>query len=216
MLGNSFAILTSRTSWFLPYAIKLSEIIKEEVAKAEVFTDYNDIPDQFEIVFILSYFKLIPVAYLKKRKHNLVVHESALPQGKGWAPLFWQILEGKNSIPIVLFEAGEEVDSGPVFFQSTIELNGTELNEEIREKQANATIDLCLNFVKAYPNVERSEQSGESTFYPKRTAEDSRLDLDKTLGEQFNLLRIVNNNDYPAYFHFNGEKYIVKIFKDKK
>ena len=50
-------------------------------------------------------FKIIEKEFLSKHKHNIAVHESSLPKGRGWAPLFWQILEGKNTMPIVLFEA---------------------------------------------------------------------------------------------------------------
>jgi len=50
------------------------------------------------IVFILGYHKIIKKEYLKNNKYNIVVHESDLPKGKGWVPLFWQILEGKNEI----------------------------------------------------------------------------------------------------------------------
>jgi methionyl-tRNA formyltransferase len=30
------------------------------------------------------------------------VHESALPQGQGWSPMTWQILEGASPIPVTL------------------------------------------------------------------------------------------------------------------
>jgi hypothetical protein len=39
------------------------------------------------------------------------------------------------------------------------------------------------------------------------------LNLDLTLREQFNLLRVVDNERYPAYFELNGIKYVIKINK---
>jgi len=53
-----------------------------------------------EFCFYLSYGKIVSKDMLSRFKHNLVVHESDLPQGKGWSPLTWQILEGKNRIPV--------------------------------------------------------------------------------------------------------------------
>lgn len=32
--------------------------------------------------------------------------------------------------------------------------------------------------------------------------------------EQFNLLRIADNENYPAFFILNGQKYILKIYKE--
>ena len=55
---------------------------------------------------------------------------------------------------------------------------------------------------------------GKGSFYRKRTPEDSELDIDKTIREQFNLLRAVDNNRYPAFFKLNGQKYTLKIFRD--
>ena len=34
--------------------------------------------------------------------------------------------------------------------------------------------------------------------------------------EQFNLLRIVDNNSYPAFFFYKNKKYIIKIFNATK
>ena len=59
--------------------------------------------------------------------NTLVVHESELPKGHGWAPMTWQILEGKKQIPVTLLEAQNAVDSGQVYLREYIELKGTEL-----------------------------------------------------------------------------------------
>ncbi|WP_287162823.1 hypothetical protein, partial [Clostridium sp.] len=64
-----------------------------------------------------------------------------------------------------------------------------------------------------YPNIKGKPQQGESSFYIKRGPKDSKLDINKTIKEQFNLLRIVDNERYPAYFMFNNKKYIVRIYK---
>ena len=42
----------------------------------------------------------------------------------------------------------------------------------------------------------------------------TQVDLDQTLEQQFNLLRTVDNNDYPAFFVKDGRKYILKIYHD--
>jgi methionyl-tRNA formyltransferase len=211
---KSFAILTSEQSWFIPFAHQLSAELNSRGFITGVFHEYEKIPERFETVFILSYFKVIGSQILKQHNLNLVVHESNLPEGKGWAPLFWQILEGKNLIPVVLFEATEQVDSGDVYLKDKIELNGTELNQEIRLKQAEATIRLCINFAEMYPGITAVKQTGESTYYKRRTPKDSELDIDKTIREQFNLLRISENEEYPAFFYHKNQKYIIKIYKE--
>jgi methionyl-tRNA formyltransferase len=204
------AILTTENQWFIPYAEELAKIIKG----SKLFLNHKDIKESFDIVFILSYHKIIEKEFLKYHKHNIVIHASALPKGKGWAPMFWQILEGKNKIPFSMFEASIGVDDGDIYMQKNLLLTGYELNYELRDKQAKFTMDMCLEFIKDYEIYKiPTKQSGEESFYAKRGAVDSELDILKSIDEQFNLLRIVDNDFYPAFFYKNGEKYILKIEK---
>ena len=115
-----------------------------------------------------------------------------------------------------MIEASDGVDSGDIYMQEVLKLTGNELNEELRAKQAKLTIQMCLEFVNSYEKYKIPfKQSGDESFYLKRDKEDSRLDVDKTIKEQFNLLRIVNNSNYPAYFDLDGNRYVLKIELDK-
>lgn len=202
------AILTSPGQWFENYAKKLSE----KLADAPVYLEHTKINNSYDIVFILSYHRLIDREFLLQHKHNIVIHESDLPLGKGWAPLFWQILEGKNEIVFTMFEAADGVDNGDVYMKKTLQLNGTELNEELRKKRADLTIQMCQEFIKQYDTFKQPKpQTGSESFYPKRTAQDSELDINKTIKEQFNLLRIVDNDSYPAFFELDGHRYRLAI-----
>ena len=73
-----------------------------------------------DFYFMLSCGEIVSSDILNRNKNNLVVHESALPQGKGWSPLSWQIIEGAESILITLFEATDNVDSGIIYLQEKI------------------------------------------------------------------------------------------------
>ena len=202
------AILTSPNQWFVPYAKQL----QGQINHASIFFEHESISENFDIVFILSYHKIIDTQYLEKHKHNIVIHASALPQGKGWAPMFWQILEGKGDIPFTMFEVSSSVDDGDIYKQKILHLNGYELNAELRNKQAEFIMQMCLEFIEHYDLYKTPHmQTGESTFYAKRSAKDSELDIDKTIHDQFNLLRIVDNESYPAFFEIDGNRYTLKI-----
>lgn len=201
------AILTSPNQWFIPYAKKLNQLIKN----SELFLNHKEILN-FDIVFILSYHQIIDKKFLKQNKHNIIIHASNLPQGKGWAPLFHQIIEGKNEIIFSLFEADDKADNGNIYLKKNLKLNGLELYEELREKQASFTLDMCLEFLKLYPNIKAKKQKGQESFYPKRSPKDSELDINKSLNEQFNLLRTVSNEEFPAFFYKDGKKFILKIY----
>ena len=142
------------------------------------------------------------------------MHESNLPKGKGFSPMTWQILAGKKIIPIVLFEADEMIDNGSILLKDSIRLHGHELSDEWREIQGNKTIYLCLKFIKNMKKIIRFKQKKiNESYYPRRNKNDSILDINKTLKEQFNLLRVVDNKNYPAFFKYKNNKYRLKIEK---
>jgi len=143
------AILTSLNQWFIPYAKEL----ENKIINAKLFYNHKEIDNTYEMVFILSYHNIIETKYLELHKFNIVIHESDLPQGKGWAPMFWQVLECKNDIVFSMFEASDGVDNGDVYMKKTLTLTGLELNDELREKQAIHTMDMCVELLKFMINI---------------------------------------------------------------
>ncbi len=216
MLQVKIAVLLDPSNnWIDKYIrqIAMTDVLQERFS---FFFSYN--PEEvknFDIVFILGYTKVLKKSFLDSNKLNLVVHESDLPRGRGFSPVQWQILEGKNSIPVSLIEAKEEVDSGDIVEKYILELNGYELLDEIREKQGCTTFQIIKNFLNKYPNNVGVKQAEKAIFYKKRTEKDDELDIDKTIREQFNHFRIANNIKHPLYFIIDGHKFYLKICSDK-
>ena len=204
------AVLTSPDQWFIPYAEKLVY----DLPNAKLFCEHESIDKSFDLVLILSYHRIITQKYLSLHKHNIVIHASDLPKGKGWSPMFWQIVEGKNEIPFSMFEADQGIDSGNIYLKKFMQLNGYELNKELRDKQAKFIINMCIDFINNYDAYKNATpQESEESQYSKRTPENSKLDINKTINEQFNLLRIVDNDEYPAFFYLDKKKYVIKIYE---
>src|SRR3569623_1676801 len=113
MPSLSIQILTDNPrSWIMPYAEELHRRLSQ-VHTCEHITEHAAIRTG-DVLFLLSCEKLVKPEHLSLHAHNLVVHESALPHGRGWAPMTWQILEGKSEVPITLLEAAEAVDAGDI------------------------------------------------------------------------------------------------------
>jgi methionyl-tRNA formyltransferase len=203
-------LVDNPASWILPYALTLRDRIVEERSSCEVVHEHEAVV-RGDILFLLSCEHIF--RRLDLNTHNLVVHESALPAGRGWSPLTWQILEGRNEVPITLLEAAESPDAGVIYDQRPLNFRGDELLDELRQAQGEATIAMCLRFIRAYPSIEGVQQSGEASYYRKRTPQDSELRVLGTIEEQFNLLRIWDNARYPAFFVRNGVKYLLTIRK---
>ena len=209
-------ILTDESSWMNQYNEILSARLKETGHRVMLVKSKKELATG-DVAFFLSCFEIVSGKYLSYNKHNIVVHASALPAGKGWSPATWQILEGKNDIPITLFEATEKVDAGDIYIEDILNLNGTELLDEWREKLGIKIVEMCCKFVDEFQkgSLHSKKQEGCETFFLRRNANDSRLDVNKTIAEQFNLLRVVDNVFYPAFFEYNGCRYVLKILREE-
>lgn len=206
-------LIDNINSWIVPYAQSLHALIKEKFNyNVDIIHKHEDVT-LGDILILLSCERKFK--NLSLNKYNLVVHESKLPLGKGWSPLTWQILEGSNKIPVSLFEAADEIDAGPIYLQEFIQLTGKELLPELKHLQGEFTIRLIVKFLENINEISKNVQTGESSFYPRRTKEDSQLDINKTIKEQFNLLRVCDNERYPAFFLLGDQKYILKIYKEE-
>ena len=205
-------IVSDAGSWSGGFIGELKTDLEKSGHTVRWVHDPKEIEDG-DVALFLSLGRIVSRALLKRHAHNLVVHESALPQGRGWSPLTWQILEGKNEIPISLIEAGESVDSGVIYAQGCLLFEGHELVDELRAAQARATMELCRDFIHRYPYVssEGRPQSGTSSHYPRRQPDDSRLDPDKSIRDQLNLLRVADPDRYPAFFELAGRRYEVRL-----
>lgn len=206
-------LIDNKESWFTSYIFKLISQIKDEFTKDVILIHSHEDVTKGDILFLLSCQKIFKNLHLNKK--NIVVHASRLPEGKGWSPVTWQVLNDINKIPVTLFEASEKIDSGEIYLTDFIELDGYELIDKIRYFQAEVVFRMIIKFLKKYPNIKGYSQKGKSSYYKKRTKVDSELNIEGKLKDQFNLLRVCDNEKYPAFFYMNKKKYILKVYEDK-
>lgn len=208
---RSVTVLVDNDSWIMPYAERLVGDIRQMGLSANLVRSADAITGGW-VCFLLGCVKIVQSEHLKKNMHNLVVHESALPKGRGFAPMAWQIIEGANSIPVCLLEASAgEPDAGDIWLQDSIELEGSEMLPVWRRLQGEKTIELCVRFVSEYNSLRPAKQTGEPSWYKRRRPADSELDPDISINDQFNLIRTVDNERYPAFIRVGDRKLVFKI-----
>ena len=208
-------ILISKSSWAINYKKEILIKLKKFSKDIKILHNHKELKKDNDINIIFSYFKIIPKLYLKKSKINLIPHESSPPKGKGMSPLTWQILKGKTKVFFSLIEASSKVDNGAVYYKKEIIIPKTILFDEIKKIQLDENLKLIIKFIKFYKKKNKAPKSklqiGKSTFYKIRDKQDSEIKIKKSIFAQFNLLRVVDNKNYPAFFKIYGKKYILKI-----
>lgn len=208
-----YILIDDPKSWFMPYGIELKKKLINK--KNEVYL-IQQASEEYsgDICFMLSCIHLVSKKFLSQFQHCIVVHASDLPQGKGFSPLQWQILEGKNEIVLTLIEVDEQADHGPYYLKNTVSFDGHELLPDLRRKMAQKIIKMCLYYVGQYDTLTAKQQEGEESIYRRRNAKDDEIDINKSIKEQWNHLRTADNQRHPLWFEYMGHKYILKIERE--
>jgi methionyl-tRNA formyltransferase len=209
---RAVAVVVDTPGWFDRHAAALAAAIGTRGDQAALLRSHEDIVD-VDVAFYLSCMKIVPAEALAKARVNLVAHASDLPKGRGFSPVVWQILEGAREIPIRLLHAVDPVDSGDIVLSDSVAFEGHELNDEIRDVLGRRIVDLCLSYLVAEAPPSGRPQHGEPSWYVRRGRDDSRLDPQRSIADQFDLLRVVDNTRYPAFFELRGHRYIIRIEK---
>jgi methionyl-tRNA formyltransferase len=146
---------------------------------------------------------------------SLVLHASDLPKGRGWSPHIWELVNGAEFITVSLVEVEDKIDSGRIWKKINVPIPKNSLWHEINHLLFNAEIDLINFAVKNHQNICPKPQSTkvESTYYVRRTSEDSEIDPHKSIADQFDLIRVCDPNRFPAFFNYLGQRYILKLEK---
>ena len=168
-----------------------------------------------DLLFLISCSELIT----KKERNNfsktLVIHASDLPKGRGWSPHIWAITEGETEITISLLEAEDKVDSGPIWKKIKRKIPPHALYDEINQSIFDAEEELMSFAVDNFQQITPKNQSidTEPSYYPLRTSDNSQLDPNKSIAEQFDLIRVCDPNRYPAFFELHGKTFKLTIEK---
>ena len=210
-------LIDIKDSFFLAY-IRILENKLKKISNEVYFIKNKNELKKGNILFCISCKSILKKEELKKNKFNIIAHPSKLPIDKGSAAVAHAILKNKKKIYITLFEASNKIDSGDIYSQSNFVLKGSELCDEIRKKQALLTIKMICDLAKKikFKKIKGMKQKkNNKKLLPKRNTDDSELNINKSIKSQFNLLRIVDNERYPAFFKYKNNKFVIKIFKKK-
>lgn len=168
-----------------------------------------------DLLFLVSCSEFVGKQVRDRYKHCLVLHASALPEGRGWSPHVWSIIQGARRITVTLLEAAEHTDTGRIWSQSGFDVEPHMLWDEINVRLFDAELGLMDFAVKNLELVQPRVQdpSIAATHWPRRTPADSRIDPHASIASQFNLMRVCDPKRFPAHFELHGHRYRIILEK---
>jgi methionyl-tRNA formyltransferase len=199
----SYVIATSR-SWNEALASDLAEKTGEPF---HLITKVEDLTvERLELlnpryVFFPHWSQVIPKT-IHQKFECVVFHITDLPYGRGGSPLQNLILNGHDNTVISAMRCIEELDAGPIYIKSPLNLAGSAADIFAR---ASAIIgEMIIDIIEFEPNPK--PQQGSPVIFRRRSPDDSNLrDANiSSLNDIYNFIRMLDAEGYPKAF--------VKIF----
>ena len=168
-----------------------------------------------DLLFLVSCNVLVDRAATERFKHALVLHASDLPKGRGWSPHIWELLNGADCITVSLLDAAAAIDCGDIYKKITVDIPRSALWDGINDLLFSTEIHLIEFAIQNFETLKKYPQNSgsEVTYYPKRNPKDSEIDPNKSISEQFDLIRVCDPNRFPARFYHRGEAYKITLEK---
>ncbi len=166
-----------------------------------------------DLLFLVSCSEILNTKDREAYGASLVLHASDLPRGRGWSPHIWELANGASLITVSLLEASDKVDTGQIWKKKKIPVPSTALWDEINHLLFEAEMKLMDFALDAFGHIKAEPQSADEipTYYNQRKPENSRIDPQKTIADQFDLIRVCDPNRFPAFFDHKGKRFVLKL-----
>ncbi|HEY6210947.1 MAG TPA: methionyl-tRNA formyltransferase, partial [Vicinamibacterales bacterium] len=150
---------------------------------------------------------IAPEIYQAPPLGTLAVHDSLLPEYRGFAPLNWSILNGEDHTGVTLFHLTESADAGDIVAQRRVPIGPDDTAPVVYERVCQATVDLVLD---TYPQLAagtapRTPQAHHrATFACSRTPIDGEIDWSAPTAVVYNRVRALTYPYPGAYTYYRG------------
>jgi len=167
-----------------------------------------------DLMIVNGWQRLVPESILATSTHGaLGVHGSAygLPKGRGRSPMNWSLIEDLNRFLLSVIRLDAGVDSGAVVETTKFDVNDYDDIRTLYQKLVIATTNILVGTIDQIVtgDFDFTEQSGEATYYPKRTPEDGGIPWEAPTREIYNLVRAVTNPYPGAFTESDGTRILV-------
>lgn len=164
-----------------------------------------------DLMVVNGWQRLVPGTILETFSRGaLGAHGSAagLPKGRGRSPLNWSLVEDLDRFLLSIIGLDPGADSGAVAATRKFDVTDHDTIRTLYYKVAMTTEAMLLETMGPIlrGEFEFAEQTGEPTYYPKRTPEDGAIHWGDATRDVYNLVRAVARPYPGAFTEYEGER----------
>jgi methionyl-tRNA formyltransferase len=155
---------------------------------------------------IAAYGLILPPEFLNAPRHGcLNIHASLLPRWRGAAPIQAAILAGDAETGITIMQMDEGLDTGDMLLKGATPIGPHDTAADLHDRLAEIGARLILQTLN-HPPAPIPQDTTFSTYAPKLSREDARLNFTKPAGELERQIRAYN--PWPGSLALLGETVI--------
>jgi methionyl-tRNA formyltransferase len=159
-----------------------------------------------DYLYVLGWSQLLGEAALGTVRHDAIgSHPSALPYGRGRAPIPWAILEDARELAVSLFRLAPGADAGEILVQRKFLLPrrpyAREAYDRVAQELAQAFLELYRAHAAGVALRGTPQDERRATYRAKRTWADGWLDFRRPAADVERLVRAVSAPYPGAYFY---------------
>ncbi|MBC7782565.1 MAG: methionyl-tRNA formyltransferase-like protein [Burkholderiales bacterium] len=166
-----------------------------------------------DLLFAISWRYMIPRAVFQKaRLGAYVIHDSLLPQYRGFAPTVWAVVNGESQTGATLFEIADGVDEGRIIGQQSVPVGPDETIRNVMDRVTEAYLQLIKTHLPSLIDGTAGrtvQDESVATYTCKRTPEDNQINWDSRSDVILNLIRGVTRPYSGAYTFLNGNRLVI-------
>jgi len=160
-------------------------------------------------VFFFHWSEIVP-EFIFSEFRCVVIHTGNLPDDRGGSPIQNQILKGTVSTRVNLIEMKSEVDSGGIYTNKPITLQGS--LRDIWFTIARVASELIIECVQK--KLSPIPQSGNSKSYKRRKDNELIFEDSKDISYIYDQIRMLDAEDYPNPYIQIG-RYVLEFSRAK-
>ena len=169
-----------------------------------------------DAAIVVAYGLILPKTFLEVPRLGCInIHASLLPRWRGAAPIQRAIMAGDTKTGVTIMQMDEQLDTGPIFTTSEVEITDQTTSETLHQSMANlgaCIINKTLKDINS-KNLRAIQQSTSGISYADKLSRDEgHVDWNKSAEEIEKLVRAL----YPwpgAWTEIDGSR--IKIFESK-
>lgn len=167
----------------------------------------NQIRDlKLDLIISVSYRQILKREILGIPRVGAVnLHPSYLPKYRGKNPLNWVLINGEKETGVTVHYINEGIDAGGILARKKIKIFQGDTAGSLQKKFVQAAPDLIERTIGLIRNgraraIPQNEK--EASYYPPRTAEDGKINWDRSAKDIYNLIRALIPPSYPGAFTY--------------